>query len=618
MHLAVPHKLAIAVCGICVFVALSNGLPAADVPQVRDAAQSTTNDQGIDWSKAQEFWSFRVPVPQPAPAVKNATRPRQPLDYFVLSRFEKKNLSPMPEADRRTLIRRVTFDLTGLPPTPAEVDLFVNDSSADAYDRLVDRLLSSKSFGERMASMWLPLARFAEDQAHQVGNDTQFFYPNAWRYRAWVIDAFNRDLPYDRFVIDQLAADKTPDADASDLPALGFIGLGPKYYNRGRLDVQASEWEDRVDTVTRTFLGLTVACARCHDHKFDPITQADYYALAGVFASTQMVNKTESGKVLEGKMTAQQMPTDTMHIVQDGNAQDLPVYVRGDVDRPGEKVSRRFLRILSAGEPSKFVEGSGRLELAQDIASAGNPLTARVMVNRVWAMFFAKPLVPTPSNFGHSGMAPVDAQLLDDLAVRFMDRGWSVKTLVREIVTSATYRQKAGAPIAAAELPGYVARRRLTVEQWRDATLFFTGELSREGGKSMEVDDPANLRRTVFSRVSRLKLNDLLMQFDYPDANVHAEKRAVTTTAIQKLFMLNSPFMSRRATALAKQFTSDPNESDEARAKRVYRTLFAREATPLEIELATQFLSRPTTSSMTRWEQYAQVLLASDEMLYVD
>jgi hypothetical protein len=512
----------------------------------------------------------------------------------------------------------VAFDLTGLPPTAHEVDAFVNDSTPGAYERLADRLLASDSFGEHMASMWLPLARYAEDQAHQVGNDTQFFYPNAWRYRAWVIDAFNRDLPYDQFVTDQLAADKSPAAEASDMPALGFVGLGPKYYNRNRLDVQASEWEDRVDTVTRTFLGLTVACARCHDHKFDPITQTDYYALAGVFASTQMVNKTESGKVLQGKMSEQQMPPDTMHVVQDGSAQDLPVFTRGDVDRPGEKAPRRFLRILSQGNPEKFKDGSGRLELAQAIASPGNPLTARVMVNRVWAMFFARPLVPTPSNFGHSGMPPVDTELLDDLAVRFMDRGWSVKALVREIVTSSAYRRRAGGPASAEDLPGHVARRRLTVEQWRDAALFFTGELSRGGGKSMEVDDSANLRRTVYSRVSRLKPNDLLMQFDYPDANVHAERRAVTTTAIQKLFMLNSPFMIQRAAALAKRFTSDPDESDPTRVQRACRSLFARDATPREIELATQFLSKPTTSSMSRWEQYAQVLLASNEMLYVD
>jgi len=540
------------------------------------------------------------------------------MDYIVLSRMEQRGIQPSAQADPRVLIRRATFDLSGLPPTPEEVESFLSDQTAHAYENMVDRLLASTAFGERMASMWLPLARYAEDQAHQVGNDTQFFYPNAWRYRAWVVNAFNRDLPYDQFVTDQLAADKSPQASPEDQAALGFIGLGPKYYNRNRLDVQASEWEDRVDTVTRTFLGLTVACARCHDHKFDPITQADYYALAGVFASTQMVNKTAAGKVLEGKMTEQQMPADTMHIVQDGPAQDLPVFTRGDVDRPGPKAPRRFLRILSPGEPPAFKEGSGRLELAQAIASPTNPLTARVMVNRVWSIFFARPLVPTPSNFGHSGMASIDQELLDDLAVRFIDRSWSIKRLVREIVLSSAYRQCADASTSAEEIAGRVNRRRLTVEQWRDATLFVTGELAIGGGKSMSLDDPSNLRRTLYARVSRLKLDDLLMQFDYPDANVHAERRAITTTALQKLFMLNSPFMMRRAKALASRLTSDAAESDASRVAKAYRLLYAREATPEEIELATNFLSRATTSSMSRWEQYAQVLLASDEMLYVD
>jgi hypothetical protein len=201
-----------------------------------------------------------------------------------------------------------------LPPTPDEIDAFVADKDPGAVERLVDRLLASPRFGERMASMWLPLARYAEDQAHQVGNDTKFFYANAYRYRAWVIDAFNRNLPYDRFVKLQLAADRLPGTDRGDLPALGFLGLGPKYYNRSRLDVMAEEWEDRVDTVSRTMLGLTVACARCHDHKFDPISMRDYYALAGVFASTSMVNKTADGQPMKelakGEKAPKEMPVD--------------------------------------------------------------------------------------------------------------------------------------------------------------------------------------------------------------------------------------------------------------------------------------------------------------------
>ncbi|HEY7116031.1 MAG TPA: DUF1549 domain-containing protein, partial [Tepidisphaeraceae bacterium] len=235
----------------------------------------------------RRFWSFVPPRSMERAPVKEIGWPRTRIDRFILARLESHGLGPAPQAPRAILIRRLSFDLTGLPPTPDEVVAFKSDQSPDAYERLVDRLLASPRFGERMASLWLPLARYAEDQAHQVGSDTKFFYPYAWKYRKWVIDAFNRDLPYDRFIELQIAADRLPDASADDLAALGLLGLGPKYYNRNRLDVMADEWEDRVDTLTRTTLGLTVACARCHDHKYDPIRTEDYYGLAGVFAGTK-------------------------------------------------------------------------------------------------------------------------------------------------------------------------------------------------------------------------------------------------------------------------------------------------------------------------------------------
>src|SRR6266542_3807960 len=547
------------------------------------AAQSNQTEVagGADWNKERDFWSFRPPTAQARPVVRNTRWPSQPLDYFILARLEQTNLSPSPEADPRTLVRRVTFDLTGLPPTPEEVQAFLKDKRPDAYLRLAERLLASPWFGERLASLWLPLARYAEDQAHQVGSDTTMFYPHAYRYREWVINAFNRDLPYDQFIRLQLAADKT-DGDSENLVALGFLGLGPKYYNRNRVEVQADEWEDRVDTVSRSMLGLTVACARCHDHKFDPITTSDYYALAGVFASTKMVNKTPEGKIVEGKVSADKMPPDTFHVVEDGEAQNLNVFIRGNVERKGPVVERRLLSLLSEGEPEPFKDGSGRRELAEAIASRSNPLTARVMVNRLWGLYFGRPLVQTPSNFGHSGMLPTHPELLDDLAVRFMDNGWSVKTLVREIVLSSTYRQssKAASGQASAdtanELLGRMNLRRLSIEQWRDAILFVSGELAWEDGKSLELDDPANHRRTLYARISRLKLNDLLMQFDYPDANVHAERRAVSTSATQKLFLLNSPFMMARAKALAERLTTDRKEDDARRIRRAYRLLLGR------------------------------------------
>jgi hypothetical protein len=610
-------------------------------------------EDSIDWAKAREFWSFRVPMRHEQPAVKNKSWPRQPIDYFVLAKIETKKFTPSPQADRRTLIRRATFDLTGLPPTPEEIQAFLNDKQPNAYGRLVERLLASTRFGERMASLWLPLARYAEDQAHQVGDDTKFFYPNAFHYREWVIDAFNHDLSYDRFIKMQLAADMIEGEGKENLAALGFLGLGPKYYNRGRLDVMADEWEDRIDTVSRTMLGLTVACARCHDHKFDPITQNDYYAMAGVFASTKMVNikPGEKGKdVVEekgDKEAAKKTDPAVVHVVQEGTATNLNVFLRGNVERKGPVVERRFIQVLSPGDPKPFEKGSGRLELAEAIASAKNPLTARVMVNRVWGAFFGTPLVVTPSNFGHSGQQPTNPELLDDLAVRFAENGWSIKQLVREIVLSSTYRQSsspaspkpevkskgalaiqvsaskpktAPAPDSddANDLLSHMNRKRLRIEQWRDSVLFATGELDWKGGKSLEVDDPANLRRTVYSRISRLKLNDLLMQFDYPDANVHAEKRALTTTPMQKLFMLNSPFMLARAKAFAAKMNSDVKEPDVERVKRAYGILYGREPDKRELDLAADYLRKPENGEMTRWERYAQVLLASNEMLYVD
>ncbi|MFM8468676.1 MAG: DUF1549 and DUF1553 domain-containing protein [Limisphaerales bacterium] len=578
----------------------------------------------IDWNKERQFWSFKVPQAQPKPVVKNAKWPRQPVDYFVLARLEQKKLLPSIEAERRTLVRRLTLDLTGLPPTPDEVAAFVADKRADAYEQLVERLLASPRFGERMASVWLPLARYAEDQAHQVGNDSTMFYANAYRYREWVMGAFNRDLPYDQFIKFQLAADKFPAAKQDDLAALGFLGLGPKYYNRGRIEVMADEWEDRVDTVTRATLGLTVACARCHDHKFEPITQRDYYALAGVFASVKMVNKTADGKTVENKVQADKMPADAVHMVEEGTSQNLSIFLRGNVEQKGAVAERSFLKVLSTGEPKPFADGSGRRELADAIASRDNPLTARVLVNRVWAVLFSKPLVATPSNFGHSGMTPTHPELLDDLAVRFMAGGWSVKSLVRELALSATYRQasrddvKKSAADVANESLWRMNRRRLSIEQWRDGVLAVTGELDLSGGKSLELDDAKNLRRTVHARVSRLKLNDLLMQFDYPDANVHAEKRSATTTPTQKLFMLNSPFMLARAKALAERVTTDASESDAASIQRAYQLLYGRSPESAETAAALAFLRKPANGEVTRWQQYAQALLMANEMLYVD
>ena len=585
--------------------------PSANTPPTRRAITAAD----------RQFWSF-VPLRRTTPEIPaDAKWPRKPLDRFILAKLTERGLEPSAEASRAVLARRLTFDLTGLPPTPEEIESFVVDADARAEELLVDRLLASPRFGERMASLWLPLARYAEDQAHQVGDDTKFFYPNAYKYREWVVGAFNRDLPYDQFIKLQLAADKIA---PGELAALGFLGLGPKYYNRDRIEVKADEWEDRVDTVSRTMLGLTIACARCHDHKFDPISTDDYYALAGVFASTRMVNRTPNGRVEKDTVNAQQMDSAVMHVVEDGDVQNLNVFIRGNAQRKGPVVERRFPKVLCGPETAAFHDGSGRRELAEAIASATNPLTARVMVNRVWGLLFGRPLVATPSNFGHSGVLPTHPELLDDLAARFIEGGWSVKSLVREITLSATYRQIADTDTGKAgrdsdnALLWRTNRRRLTVEQWRDAVLFASGELNEiPGGTSKELGDAGNLRRTLYARISRLKLDDLLIQFDYPDANVHAERRSVTTTPIQKLFMLNSPFMQRRASVFSARLQCMA-ESDDARVTAAYRILFGRDPVSRELDIALGFLRKPNASDVTRWEQYAQLLLASNEMLYVD
>jgi len=577
----------------------------------------------IDWAKARQHWAFVPPKAQALPKVKDTSWLRGRVDHFILASLEAEALTPSREADARTLIRRLTFDLTGLPPTPEEVRAFINDTRPDAYARLVDDLLGRRAFGERMASVWLNLARYAEDQAHQVGNNSSFSYPNAWRYRDWVIAAFNADLPYDRFIEKQLAVDLIEPQNKADLAALGFLGLGHKLYARGRLDVQAEEWSEQVDTVSQTFLGLTVACARCHDHKFDPITARDYYAMAGVFASVQMVNLRPDGKDEDGKTLADKMDPGTVHIVRDEKPHDLPIYDRGDVETPGKTVPRGWLQVLSKGEPVKFQQGSGRAELARQITDPANPLTARVMVNRVWDLLFGKPLARTMSNFGAMGDKPTHPELLDDLAMRFMQNGWSLKRLMRELVMSATYRQSSGGSAANAQLDEAndhlwrMNRRQMGIESWRDAIMATAGTLTLEGGPSQSLDSPTHHKRTIYSQVSRRELNKTLMLFDYPDANVHAARRSSSTTPTQKLFVMNSPFIIEQSKKLAQRLQLSASD-DTSRIRHAYELLFARQPEAEELAIAQEFLKQPAESALTAWEQLAQALLATNEMLYVD
>ena len=605
-------------------------------PDPRDGPTVDKSDEpaGYDFDEARKFWAFQPPRKHAEPRVSQRELVKRPIDAFVLARLEEAGVKPNPSADRQVLIRRAYFAVLGLPPSVDEVDSFMNDESESAWPRLVDQLLGSPHYGERLARMWMDVSRYAEDQAHIVGNNKSLFYPNAYMYRDWLIQALNDDMPYDQFVRLQLAADLIDPNETVNHPALGFIGLGPKYYRRGDPEVMADEWENQIDTVGRGLLGLTVACARCHDHKFDPIPTADYYALAGVFASTQMFNRpipelvkkaeAAAGDDKKKKAAAARNPENALHIVRDSNPHDIKVQIRGDVNHLGEVAPRAFLTVLSPGSSIPLNHRSGRLQLAEAIVDRDNPLAARVIVNRMWGLLFGRPLVETPSNFGALGKTPSHPHLLDDLSVRFVENGWSLKWLCREILLSSTWRQSSDIDSAKQSIDPSntrlwrVERRRLDVESWRDSILSVAGRLDRTiGGESITPTDPDVTRRTVYAYVSRLDLNPMLAMFDFPDPNAHAASRVETTTPLQKMFVLNSPFMVRQAKALSERCQAAA-ETDRDRIQWACRTVYGRDATKEELVLGTEFLGENDAEYASRWDQYAQVLLASNEMLMID
>jgi mono/diheme cytochrome c family protein len=621
------------------------------------------------------FWAFRPVRDVSPPTVADGVWPKTSVDHFILAALEAKGLRPVGPAARRTLIRRATFDLTGLPPTIQEVDAFLADETPEAFERVVDRLLASPHYGERWGRHWLDIARYGEDQAHTF---EARLYPYGYRYRQWVINALNNDMPYDQFVVAQIAGDLLEPSAGTDLPAAtGLFALGPVYYGGAVLD----EYDDRVDTLCRGFLGLTVACARCHDHKFDPVSQQDYYALTGIFASTaykeypqapaDVVQRYDEAQAKVDKKSSElkrkrravteaksdeekdaaKAAVKTIQAELDQLKKELPpkypfvhgltegktianmkVHLRGNPATLGADAPRRFLEVLSRPEGlAPFRQGSGRLELARAIASPENPLTARVLVNRVWERHFGRGLVATPSNFGRLGERPTHPELLDHLASQFIASGWSIKTLHRAIMLSATYQLDSAADERCVAvdpdntLLWRANRRRLEVESWRDAMLAVSGELDGSiGGPSAELSVPENRRRTLYGAVSRHNLDGLLRLFDFPDPNITSDKRTVTTVPLQQLFVLNSPFMQRQAKALAARLNADASDSDSSRIARAFQLLYSREPRAEEMTLALEFLGdrHPEVvnppGAPTRWELYAQALLGTNEFTFVD
>jgi hypothetical protein len=614
---------------------------------------TTDRRAGYDW------WSLQpVQSPQP-PKLPEDRWSRNEVDSFVLARLREHGLSPAEETDRRTLIRRVTFDLLGLPPTPDEVDAFLKDEFPRAYERLVDRLLESPHYGERWARHWLDVVRFGESQ----GFERNHIRENAWRYRDWVIDAFNRNLPYDEFVRRQIAGDVLYPDDLSALIATGYHVCGTwdmVGHNEGTKEMQKSvrqdHLEDLVGALGQTFLGLTLNCARCHDHKFDPIRQEDYYRVAallgGVYQQPEERSKIELKSAIDSPAVASF--EGTAHVAHFAQPATTFVLARGDYRQPRQAVVPAGLSAVDhAGLSSDWglsldaPDAERRRKLAEWLADPRNPLTARVFVNRVWTHHFGQGLVDTPSDFGFAGGRPTHPELLDFLARRFMETGWDVKGLHRLIVTSATYRQSSQVESPQAEqidadnrLLWRANRRRLEGEAVRDAALFVSGALNPKLGgpsfrdvttarnaksKNEEFTTPTNefseetCRRSIYRLWARSGNHPLMECLDCPDPSVAAPRRAQTITPLQALSLLNNGFMEQCAARCAERVRGEVGGTDRhsiddvsAQVTQLYRLLFQREPTVRERELTESFVREQGL------EQLGLTLFNANEFVYVD
>jgi mono/diheme cytochrome c family protein len=777
---------------------INAGAPWPTSAQPSASAGAPKSSEYVIRPEQRAFWSFQPVRRPPTPPVKNMKWARTDIDRFILAKLEQRGLEPVAPADKRVLLRRATFDLIGLPPTPAETDAFLADRSPRAFEKVIDRLLASPHYGERWGRFWLDVARYSDDRLNSERDDP---YPNAFRYRDWVIQAFNEDMPYNKFVQSQIAGDLMPDP-ARHAAGLGFYSLSPEMQ------------DDRVDATTRGFLGLTVACAQCHDHKYDPIPTKDYYSLLGIFNNTELHETPlasddivsawnarkkqidEQSKAITDFVARQSQDLSEILAAQsaryivaaasdshdasldaetlarwvkylNGTKRDHPflrefdearakhadvtpiaaklqelilaineekkqvddrnhitlgqnpdrkalsqanlaslerdrftfweelfgergvlhygdakgdrkadgkgdgksdgkidrflapqwkshldelrarlkelekeqpqkyaflhtirnvdkpetqhVWIRGDANNPGDVVEPHFLTILSASAPKPFAKGRERLDLAAAITDPGNPLTARVIVNRVWAHHFGQGLVRTPSNFGLMGDRPSNPELLDYLAARFVSEGWSFKKLHREIMLSSVYALSTqNSPKAEAADPENrmlwrANRRRLDAEGLRDELLYVSGNIDLQPGGAPERFTAENRRRTVYGFVSRRKIDAVLGLFDFPNPNSTSEQRLDTNVPLQRLFFMNSGFMLDESRALAGRLAQTPGD-DAQRITAAYRLCFQREPTTEEKRLGLEFLQ----AGKDAWPAYTQVLLSSNEFAFLN
>jgi hypothetical protein len=652
-------------------------------PDPRTEAPPVVRKREIDLEAGRKFWAFVPPVEPQLPTVQNTAWPRSPIDRFILAELEAANLQPAPPADKRTLLRRVTFDLVGLPPTADELATYLADDLPDAYERAVERLLASPHYGERWARHWLDIARYADSN----GFDENMAYGNAWKYRDYVVQAMNEDRPYNEFLIEQLAGDLLPVTDDDGgalrrrrLIATGFLALGAKVVAEPDKAKMAMDIVDeQLDTVGRSLMGLTLGCARCHDHKFDPIPTTDYYAMAGIFRSTRTMEDSKSvvtnwyenvllspeqQKRFGGKPA--EMPSALG--VTELPVTNLKVHIRGDHLNLGAEVPRGFLQVLSAGEGQRPLlpeKQSGRFELAQWLTRPDHPLTARVLVNRLWRWHFGTGLVRTPDNFGLLGERPTNGPLLDWLAVQFVKRGWSIKAMHRLLVLSSTYRMSSTYDAEAAKLDPEnrlywrMNLQRLSADQLRDALLVTAGKLDRTRGGSLlkiknrdwvfnhtsqDATGYESYRRSLYLPVIRNHLYEAFQLFDFPDPNYLSGDRATTTVAPQALFFLNSHLVMQLSGSWANDVLANPALADDPqRIASLYRQAYGREPNSREVARSLEFLARCEVASQSvavamkpenesskehaaaieleprqrAWQMLGQTLISASEFLYV-
>ena len=666
--------------------------------------------KSVDLSVARDFWSYRplaVPsVPTDGPDVTTGNE----IDAFILAELKSKGLTQLPLADKRTLIRRATFDLTGLPPTPQEIDAFLADGSERAFETVIDRLLDSSRYGERWGRHWLDVVRYSDS----AGDNSDFPVPQMFLYRNWVIDAFNRDLPYDQFVREQLAGDlmdsNSWDARNQRVIATGYLANARRFGSRVDDYPTHLTIEDTIDNLGRAFLGQSIGCARCHDHKFDPITSEDYYGLYGFFSSTRypwpgieleqmqrdlvplvpdeqakqaliahearqkelddelnrlekeaaaQTDKTDKEKLKKGAAAARkrvQQHKKTLpdipyaYAVAEGpRIDDVAVQFKGNPEKLGDVVPRRFPSILGGQTLAPDDQTSGRLALANWIVDPANPLTPRVMVNRIWLYHFGQGIVLTPNDFGKQGKPPTNPALLDWLSNRFIQSGWSIKSMHRLIMQSRTYQTESvhdpalipGDP--ANEFLSGFRRTRLDAETIRDTLLFLGGDLDEQQGGphpfppssewSFTQHHPFKAvyetnQRSVYLMTQRIQRHPFLAIFDGPDTSVSTPQRSTSTTPLQSLYFMNNPFVHRQAELIAALLRAERSD-DTSRIEQAYLRMLGRGPHDFEFTSGLKFLqtsqqllkesgTAPEEADSFAWQAYVRSLFLLNELVYVD